>query len=47
MFCKKGVLKNFANFTVKQLCQGLFFNKIAGKDLQLYEKRDSSTGVVM
>ena len=26
---KKGVLKNFAKFTGKQLCQSLFFNKVA------------------
>ena len=26
---KKGVLKNFAKFTGKYLCQGLFFNKVA------------------
>ena len=25
-----GVLKNFAKFTGKHLCQGLFFNKVAG-----------------
>ena len=30
VFCKKGVLKNFAKFTGKQLCQSLFFNKVAG-----------------
>ena len=30
MFCKKGVLRNFAKFTGKDLCQGLFFNKVAG-----------------
>ena len=30
MFCEKGVLKNFAKFTGKHLCQGLFFNKGAG-----------------
>ena len=30
MFCKKGVLKNFANFIGKQLCESLFFNKVAG-----------------
>ena len=30
MFCKKGVLRNFAKFTGKQLCQRLFFNKVAG-----------------
>ena len=27
---KKGVLKNFAKFTGKHLCQSLFFNKVAG-----------------
>ena len=26
--CKKGVLKNFAKFTEKHLCQSLFFNKV-------------------
>ena len=29
MFCKKGVLRNFANFTGKHLCQSLFFSKVA------------------
>ena len=28
MFCKKGVLKNFAKFTGKHLCQSFFFNKV-------------------
>ena len=28
--CEKGVLNNFAKFTGKQLCQNLFFNKVAG-----------------
>ena len=27
---KKGVLTNFAKFTGKHLCQGLFFNRVAG-----------------
>ena len=26
---EKGVLKNFAKFTTKDLCQSLFFNKVA------------------
>ena len=26
---RKGVLRNFAKFTEKQLCQSLFFNKVA------------------
>ena len=29
MFCKKGVLRNFAKFTGKHLCQSLFSNKVA------------------
>ena len=29
VFCKTGVLRNFANFTGKHLCQNLFFNKVA------------------
>ena len=28
VFCKKGVLRNFAKFTRKHLCQGFFFNKV-------------------
>ena len=27
---RKGILRNFAKFTGKHLCQGLFFNKVAG-----------------
>ena len=27
VFCKKGVLRNFAKFTGKHLCQSLFFNR--------------------
>ena len=27
---RKGVLRNFAKFTGKNLCQSLFFNKVAG-----------------
>ena len=30
MFCKKAVLRNFAKFTGKHLCQGPLFNKVAG-----------------
>ena len=30
VFCKKVVLKNFAKFTRKHQCQGLFFSKVAG-----------------
>ena len=30
MFCKNGVLRKFAKFIRKHLCQRLFFNKITG-----------------
>ena len=30
VFCKKGVLRNVAKLTGKQLCQSLYFNKVAG-----------------
>ena len=30
MFYKKGVIRNFAKFTGKHLCQRVFFNKVAG-----------------
>ena len=33
---KKDVLRNFTKFTGKHLCQCLFFNKVAGRDLQPY-----------
>ena len=37
---KKGVLRDFAKFTGKHLCQGLFFNKIAGhRPATLLKKR--------
>ena len=29
VFCRKGVLRNFAKYTGKHLCQSLFFNKVA------------------
>ena len=47
MFLKIGVLKNFANFTGKDLCWSLIFNKVA--DLQAFNllKRDSKTGVFL
>ena len=31
VFCKNGVLKNFAKFTGKHLCKSLFFNKVANR----------------
>ena len=40
VLCRKGVLRNFAKFTGKHLCQNLFFNKIAGlRHANLLKKR--------
>ena len=37
---RKGVLRNFAKFTRKHLCQSLFFNKVAGlRPATLLKKR--------
>ena len=55
VFCKKGVLRNFAKFTGKHLCQSLFFlKKDSGTDVFLclrpatfFKKRDSSTCVFL
>ena len=30
VFCKNGVVRNFAKFTGKRMCQSHFFNKVAG-----------------
>ena len=30
VLCKNSIVKNFVNFAGKHLCQGLFFNKLAG-----------------
>ena len=43
IFCKKYVLKKFPKSTGKHLCQGLFFNKIAG--IRPATLLDSGTGV--
>ena len=32
VLCKKGVLKSFAKFTGRRLCQSLFFNKVVKKE---------------
>ena len=47
VFCKKGVLKNFTKFTGKHLCQGLFFNKVAGLRLVHLLTKDSNTAVFL
>ena len=38
VFCKKGVLRNFAKFTGKHLRQSQFFNKVAGLQSQFFNK---------
>ena len=40
VFCKKGVLKNFAKFTGKPLCQSRFFNRVTGH----FMKKETGTG---
>ena len=35
---KKGILKNFAKFTGKHLCQSLFFNKVVEQNFNLFKK---------
>ena len=47
VFCKKGILRNFAKFPGKHLCQSLFFNKVAGLRPATLFKRDSGTGVFL
>ena len=42
VFYKKDVLKNFANFTEKNLRQSLFFNKVAGLRPATLLKKTSS-----
>ena len=36
VFYKKGVLRNFSEFTGKHLCQSLYLDKVASPGLQLY-----------
>ena len=47
VFCKKGVLKNFAKCTGKLLCESLFFNKVAGLKTATLSKRGSGTGAFL
>ena len=39
VYCRKGVLKSFAKFTWKHLCQSLFFNKVACLRLATFLKK--------
>ena len=47
MFCKKDILKHFAKFTRKHLCERLFFNKIAVLKPATFKERDFGTGVFL
>ena len=47
VFCKEGVLRNYAKFIGKYLCQSLFFNKVAGLRPAILLKRDFRTGVIL
>ena len=40
MFCEKDILRSLAKFTGKQLCQGLFFNKVAGQACNFIKKEN-------
>ena len=44
---KINILKNFAKFKGKHLCQSLFFHKVAGISMLLYLKRGSGTGTLL
>ena len=35
VFCKRGLLRNFAKFKGKHLCQSIFFNKVTDQSLFL------------
>ena len=44
VFCKKGVLKNFAKFTGKDLCQSVLLIVICRPEVYNFKERDSDTG---
>ena len=43
VFYKKGVLRNFAKFTGKHLCQSFFFNKVAVQIIQWHYPLNSQS----
>ena len=47
LFCKKGVLRNFANFTGKHLCWSLFLIGLQAFRPAALSKRDSNTDVFL
>ena len=46
-FFKKGLIRNFAEFTSKHVLESLFLIKLNSIDLQLLLKGDSSAGVFL
>ena len=46
-FCKKGVLKNLANFTEKHLCWRRFFDKVASLQPASFLKRDPNSSAFL
>ena len=47
VFCKKGVLKNFAKFAGKHLCWSLFFKGVTGLRSATSSKTESNTRVFL
>ena len=47
VFCRKDVLRNFAKFTGKHLCQSLIVSKVAGLEPATSLKRDSGKCVFL
>ena len=45
VFCRKGVVQNFAIFTGKKLCNSFLLNKVAGLRPATLLKKDFGTGV--
>ena len=45
VFCEKGILRNFAKFAEKYLCQSLFFNKVARVSFSSFIKKETLTQV--
>ena len=47
MLNKIGVLRNCGKHTGKDLCWSLFLMKLHAPSVQLYQKRDSNTGILL
>ena len=47
VFCKKGVLKDFAKLMEKHLCWCLILIRLQGSSLQFYQKAELDAGVFL